>query len=195
MELKWMRHFCDEVVRWVTHIPVFAHCYWSLKTPPNQSCRFKFWDPNILRVRPTTVTHLPLWCCPGSTWWRETLPLRCYRTRWCCTGSQPAARGLQSGTAALWRWSPESSSPLLPSDSPLWPWINQKTGKDQCVGQRGGGGGGTGTRLTLMWHFVIGEKPSCPGLHLNISLLDCISETLRPVTGLGGAAKHHESSC
>lgn len=59
----------------------------------------------------------------------------------------------------------------------------------------GGGRARVGRRLTLMWHFVIGEKPSCPGIQLNISLLDRLSVTVRPVTGLGGAAKPHENSC
>lgn len=32
-KLKWMRHFCDEVLLWVTHIPVFAHGYLRLEQP------------------------------------------------------------------------------------------------------------------------------------------------------------------
>lgn len=44
--------------------------------------------------------------------------------------------------------------------------------------------------LTLMLHVVSGEKPSCPGLQLNINLLDCLSITLTLDTGLGGTTKH-----
>lgn len=39
--------------------------------------------------------------------------------------------------------------------------------------------------LTLIWHLVIGEKPLCPGDHVSISLLDCLSVTWRSDTGLG----------
>lgn len=67
----------------------------------------------------SVLTHLPLWCCSVSTWWPAMFPLHCCRKHQCCTKSQPAAQGLHTGKAALWRWSTESLSPPPSSDSPL----------------------------------------------------------------------------
>lgn len=50
----------------------------------------------------------------------------------------------------------------------------------------------TDVGLTLIWHLVIGEKPSCPGLQLNINLLDCLSITVKLDTGPGSTTKHHK---
>lgn len=47
--------------------------------------------------------------------------------------------------------------------------------------------------FTRMWHFVRGEKPSCPGLQLSINLLDCVSVTTTSDTGLGATAKHRKN--
>lgn len=46
-------------------------------------------------------------------------------------------------------------------------------------------------KLTLMWHLVSGEKPSCPGIQLKINLLDCLSITVTLDTGLGSTVKCH----
>lgn len=68
-----------------------------------------------------SAPYLPRWCCSGPMWWSETIPPHYCRKRSCCTTSAPAAQALQSGKEAPWRWSAGSSSPLLFSDSPLWP--------------------------------------------------------------------------
>ena len=48
----------------------------------------------------------------------------------------------------------------------------------------------TDVELTRMWHRVSGEKPSCPGLQLNINLSGFLSITVTSDTGLGSTAKH-----
>lgn len=47
--------------------------------------------------------------------------------------------------------------------------------------------------LTLIRHVVSGEKPSCPGVQLNVSLLDCLSVTVTWVGGLGWTRKYHKN--
>lgn len=46
--------------------------------------------------------------------------------------------------------------------------------------------------FTRIWHFVRGEKPSCPGLQLSINLLGCVSVTTTSDTGLGATVKHRK---
>lgn len=48
-------------------------------------------------------------------------------------------------------------------------------------------------RLTLMWHLVNGEKPSCPGVQLSMNLLDCLPITVTLDTGLGSTTEHHKN--
>lgn len=86
------------------------------------------------------LTHLPLWCCSGSTWWQERLPAHCCRKHSCCTTSWPAAQGLHVGKVALWRWWTGWSSPPLPSDSPPWPSAEHRTLKHQFEDMKGEAG-------------------------------------------------------
>lgn len=147
-------------------------------------------DLNVVKLFPQALAYLPRWCCSGPTWWSETIPPHCCRKRSCCTTSAPAAQGLRSGKAALWRWSAWSLSPLLFSDSPLWPEKNKKAKHLQDVQWSSAGQHGSGQVFTLIWHFVRGEKPSCPGFQLSISLLGCVSITTTSDTGLGATGKH-----
>lgn len=138
---------------------------------------------------PSAFTHLLLWCCSGSRLWQERPPPRCYRKHSCCTTSWPSGPGLHSEKAAPLQGMIWCSSPPLSSDSPPSPfgrWGTQVSDltvpKKMLVVQNKG--------LTLIWHWVIGEKPSCPGDHVRFSLLDCLSITLTSNTGLGRTMRH-----
>lgn len=47
--------------------------------------------------------------------------------------------------------------------------------------------------LTLMWHWLSGEKPSSPGVQLRVNLLDFLSTTVTSDTRLGSTVKYQRT--